>query len=37
MRYDTFNQDDELVFTCTHKMLIARREAEIPAAEIVTR
>lgn len=37
MRYDTFNQDDELVFTCTHKMLITRREAEVPAPKVATR
>ena len=39
MRYDTFNQDDELVFTCIHRMLIAQaRGARVAGGgEVVTR
>jgi acyl dehydratase len=37
MRYDTYNQDDELVFTCIHRMLVARSEADVAAGEMVSR
>ena len=38
MRYDTYNQDDELVFTCIHRMLLVRRTAPVPAdGEVVAR
>lgn len=35
MRYDTYNQDDDLVFTCLHRMLIIKRDVKAPVGEQV--